>query len=51
MELCAPSDSVFQTWLEGVDDHRIATCQDGDPPMAYLILFSRGIPDAAAWRR
>jgi hypothetical protein len=36
-ELCAPSDSAFQTWLEGVDDHRIATCQDGDPPMAYLI--------------
>ena len=35
-ELCAPPDSVFQTWLEGVDNHRIATCPDGDPPMAYL---------------
>ena len=38
-KLCAPPDSVFQTWLEGVDNHRIATCPDGDPPpMADLAM-------------
>ena len=34
--LCAPPDSAFQTWLEGVPKRRIATCSTGGPPQAYL---------------
>ena len=34
--LCAPSDPVFQAWLEGVRKRRIAPCLTGDRSMAYL---------------
>ncbi len=34
-ELCAPADSGFQSWLEGIHKRRVAGCQ-GDLPMAYL---------------
>ena len=34
-ELCAPADSDFQVWLEGIHKRRVADCK-GDLPMAYL---------------
>lgn len=34
--LCAPSDPVFQAWLEGVRTRRIASCIEGDPAAAHL---------------
>ena len=34
--LCAPTDPDFQAWLEGVVSRSVATCGDGEPPMAYL---------------
>ena len=34
--LCAPSDARFQDWLEGVWVQRVAICDAGDPPSAYL---------------
>ena len=35
-DLCAPSDLGFATWLEGVRKRRVARCDDGNPPAAYL---------------
>ena len=35
-ELCAPSNSGFQTWLKGVHKRRLSPCVEGEPPMAYL---------------
>ena len=35
-DLCAPSDSRFQTWLNGVHKRRLSPCFEGEPPMTYL---------------
>ena len=35
-DLCAPSDSAFAAWLEGVRKRWIAPCLEGDAPAAYL---------------
>ena len=35
-DLCVPSDSVFRTWLETIDQRWIATCTSGSESMAYL---------------
>ena len=35
-ELCAPSDSAFQRWVETVDQRWIATCTSESGSMAYL---------------
>ncbi len=35
-DLCAPSNSRFQTWLNGVHKRRISPCFEGEPPLAYL---------------
>ena len=44
--LCAPSDSAFQAWLNGVSKHRIATCSGAAPSAAYLVqaVQSREFP-------
>ena len=34
--LCAPSDARFREWLDGVWIQRVATCDAGNPPPAYL---------------
>ncbi|MYI64879.1 MAG: hypothetical protein F4107_02925 [Gemmatimonadetes bacterium] len=34
--LCAPADSDFQAWLEGVYRVRVARCATGEQPAAYL---------------
>ncbi|MDE2758531.1 MAG: leucine-rich repeat domain-containing protein, partial [Acidobacteriota bacterium] len=35
-DLCSPSNSRFQTWLNGVHKRRISPCFEEEPPMAYL---------------
>ena len=35
--LCAPSDPAFQSWLGGIRKRRVAICDGGDAPMAYLV--------------
>ena len=35
-DVCAPSDARFREWLDGVWIQRVATCDAGDPPPAYL---------------
>ena len=44
--LCAPSDSSFQQWLEGIHERRIASCAATSPQTAYLTqaVQSRGFP-------
>ena len=44
-DLCAPSDSAFQAWLEGLEQSRIKTC-GWEPPAAYLVqsVQSRDFP-------
>ena len=34
--LCAPADPGFQSWLEGIQTHRVALCTVEMPPIAYL---------------
>ncbi len=34
-DLCAPPDSVFQTWLGGIPRRRVKPC--ADPPATYLV--------------
>ena len=34
--LCAPSDAKFRDWLDDVWKQRVALCNGGDPPQAYL---------------
>ena len=34
--LCAPTDPVFQDWLNRIQDRWVVPCTEGDPPMAYL---------------
>ena len=43
--LCAPSDAAFTVWLEGVEQHRVARCED-EATMAYLVqaVQSRQFP-------
>jgi len=35
-DLCAPADTGFRAWLDGVHKRRIKFCVEGDPPIAYL---------------
>ena len=44
-DLCAPSDSVFQSWLETVEVPRVRMC-GFEPPAAYLVqsVQSRDFP-------
>ena len=35
-DLCAPSNPGFQTWLKGVYKRRLASCVEGEPPLAFL---------------
>ncbi|MDE2751723.1 MAG: Ig-like domain-containing protein, partial [Gemmatimonadota bacterium] len=34
--LCAPTDTAFQAWLDGLQRFRIAPCTAGEPSTAYL---------------
>ena len=43
-KLCAPTDSDFQTWLEGVYKRRIASCGDGHPAYLTQAVQSREFP-------
>ena len=36
-DLCAPSDSRFRDWLEGVWKRRVGPCRSRTLPMAYLV--------------
>ena len=45
-DLCAPAEPAFRSWLQGVHKRRIRTCEEGDPPAAYLVqaVQSREFP-------
>ncbi len=44
--LCAPADSAFATWLDGVPARRVAPCAEEEAPAAYMVqaVQSRAFP-------
>ena len=44
--LCAPADSAFAAWLDGVHTRRVAPCAGREAPAAYLVqaVQSRAFP-------
>ena len=42
-DLCAPSDTRFQAWLEGVRTRRVATCGHANRGAAYLVQTAQSL--------
>lgn len=43
--LCAPNDSEFRRWLDGIDERRVRMCERVTPT-AYLVQAAQSAPDS-----